>query len=464
MSSLQHVAAHSRSYSKRFPGSFGSIPRAIQSYQEALRARMEARPDPFLRYEFTPELDKCRAAVAALLNVPIDTCVFVPNATTGVNTVLRNLTWGQTPHPSGEGYVTDEILFFSTIYPACGRTAAYIVDSLAATVAPGAPLRVTSRKIDLSYPLSNEAIVSALRAAVAASRAAGRNPKVCVLDVVSSAPGVRFPFESVVAACRELGVLSLIDGAQGIGMVDIDLSATDPDFFVSNCHKWLFVPRGCAVFYVPSRNQDLMTSTLPTSHGYHPRPDLALDNGGFDSADTHFPPRAKSHFVTNFEFTGTLDSTAYLCVAESIRWRRDVLGGEERIRRYLWDLNKRGAARVADILGTEVLDNEDGTMTNCAMANIALPLWVGDVDAVKEVEGKVTVPRAHAFTATNWMQETIVTSHDSFVPVFVMGGRWWCRLSAQVYLDMDDYEATGEILKHICARVARGEYKSHDKQ
>lgn len=50
-----------------------------------------------------------------LLNVPTSTVVFVPNATTGVNTVLRNLVWNE----DGK----DEILYFSTIYGACGLTA-----------------------------------------------------------------------------------------------------------------------------------------------------------------------------------------------------------------------------------------------------------------------------------------------------------------------------------------------------
>jgi selenocysteine lyase/cysteine desulfurase len=53
-------------------------------------------------------LDVSRAAVAKLLNAPVETVVYVPNATNGVNTVLRNLVW----NPDGK----DEILYFNTIY------------------------------------------------------------------------------------------------------------------------------------------------------------------------------------------------------------------------------------------------------------------------------------------------------------------------------------------------------------
>lgn len=36
--------------------------------------------------------------------------------------------------------------------------------------------------------------------------------------------------------------------------LNIDLSAVQPDFWVSNCHKWLYAKRGCAVLYAAKRS------------------------------------------------------------------------------------------------------------------------------------------------------------------------------------------------------------------
>ncbi|KAI0804306.1 pyridoxal phosphate-dependent transferase [Xylaria sp. FL0064] len=412
---LQHFEFHP-DYRNLNHGSFGAAPRAIRKHMRHHQDLCEAAPDSYLRYEYPVILDECREAMAKFVNAPTDTIVFVPNATTGVDTVLKNLTWDD----DGK----DEISYFSTVYGACAKIIDYVVDSSLG--------KVSSRPINISYPCEDGDIVQAFYTAVDSCRSSGKRAKVCLLDTVSSLPGVCFPFEAITKACRAIGVLSLVDGAQGVGMIKVDLQSLDPDFFVSNCHKWLFVPRGCAVFYVPLRNQCMITTTLPTSHGYVPK---------FGSRFNPLPPSSKPVFVNNFQFVGTLDTSPYVCVKEAIEWREQVLGGEAKIMEYTQVLAWEGGRIVARILGTEVLDNESQSLSRCAMTNVALPI---DVNIA-------------TITTQHWMMRIMVEEYKTFIALIIHAGRLWARLSAQVYLDVEDFEWAGQTLLELCERVKRGE-------
>src|SRR5438094_6989748 len=72
-------------------GSFGSCPRPVLDYQNALRERLERQPVQFLVRELEPLLDAARAQLAEFLGAAAEDLVFVPNATAGDNTVLRSL-------------------------------------------------------------------------------------------------------------------------------------------------------------------------------------------------------------------------------------------------------------------------------------------------------------------------------------------------------------------------------------
>jgi selenocysteine lyase/cysteine desulfurase len=364
--------------------------------------------------------------VAKILNAPEDGVVFVSNATVGVNTVFRNMAWNK----DGK----DVIISFSTIYEACGKVADYLADYYDGNV--------THREIEITYPIDDDGILKRFEDTVKKIEEEGKRARICTFDVVSSRPGVVFPWEEMIKTCRRLNVLSMVDGAQGIGMVKLDLSAADPDFFVSNCHKWLHVPRGCAVFYVPQRNQALLPTTLATSHGYVPK---------LVKRTTPLPPSSKSRYVTNFEFVGTLDNSPYLCVKDAVKWRQDVFGGEDAVLDYLWDLNKKGTDLVAKALNTSVMENSTGTLRNCGMGNVALPLWAG------EGEGTV-VPAEETQKAFQWMLTTLIDDYKTFMSLFIHGGRFWARISAQVYLGIEDYEWAGKVLKELCERVAKKEY------
>jgi selenocysteine lyase/cysteine desulfurase len=155
-------------------------------------------------------------------------------------------------------------------------------------------------KIALDYPLSDAAIVDLVHETLAAEKSKpGRPIRVSVIDVLSSLPGVLFPYEAVSRICQDNGILSILDGAHAAGQVPLDLHKTDPDFFFTNCHKWLFVPRGFAIIYVPRRNQ-----------GYiHPHTVNVAYRPHTEGTDT-------SSFEKEFASPGTIDHAQYFCVAE----------------------------------------------------------------------------------------------------------------------------------------------------
>ncbi|UKZ61801.1 uncharacterized protein TrAtP1_003059 [Trichoderma atroviride] len=197
-------------------GSFGSIPRAIQDKMRHYQDTIEARPDFVIRYEHGKLNDESREAVATIVNAPAETITFVNNATEGVNTVFKNIKWNK----DGK----DVAFYFTTVYDACGKTIDFLYDFHGEG-------KFISREIKILYPIEDEDILQRFRDAVKQVEAEGNRAKICIFDTVSSNPGLVFPWEAMTKVCRELGVLSLVDGAQGIGMVRLNLSEADPDFF-----------------------------------------------------------------------------------------------------------------------------------------------------------------------------------------------------------------------------------------
>src|SRR5512140_3444914 len=70
-------------------GSFGACPRDVLEVQDRWRMRLERQPVRFLGREIEGLLDESRQRLADFLGAPSEDVVFVPNATAGVNSVLR---------------------------------------------------------------------------------------------------------------------------------------------------------------------------------------------------------------------------------------------------------------------------------------------------------------------------------------------------------------------------------------
>lgn len=69
-----------------------------------------------------------------------------------------------------------------------------------------------------------------------------------------------------------------------------------------------------------------------------------------------------------------VDMSTYSCVPAALDFRSQICGGQAAIRKHCFDLARRGGARVAAILGTEVTDNTTHTMSQCCFTMVRLPL------------------------------------------------------------------------------------------
>ena len=74
--------------------------------------------------------------------------------------------------------------------------------------------------------------------------------RVLAFSHVSNISGVALPATQLCALARDRGILTLIDGAQTFGAVELDLHAIGCDFFTGSAHKWFMGPKEGGLLYV----------------------------------------------------------------------------------------------------------------------------------------------------------------------------------------------------------------------
>ncbi len=80
--------------------------------------------------------------------------------------------------------------------------------------------------------------------------ALAENTRVLSLSHVTFTTGTRIPVERVARICRDRGIILVVDGAHPPGMLSVDLSSWEPEFYASSPHKWLLAPQGTGLLYL----------------------------------------------------------------------------------------------------------------------------------------------------------------------------------------------------------------------
>jgi isopenicillin-N epimerase len=358
-------------------GSFGACPIAIQRKQQELRAQMEAEPVRFFALELEPLLDKARSVLADFVGADAEHLAFVPNATAGVNTVLRSLSF-----QPGE-----ELLTTNHEYNASRNALNFAAQQSGATV----------RVVEVPFPIASaeEAIEAVLSAVTLQTR-------LVLLDHVTSQTGLIFPLQPLIQKLTQQGIEVLVDGAHAPGMLPLSLRELGATYYTGNCHKWLCSPKGAAFLYVA---EPKLIRPLAISHGANsPRVD-------------------RSRFRLEFDWTGTADSTAYLCIPETIRYLGNLLPGGWK---ELMEQNRRKAIAARSFL-SNILD-------------ISLPCPDEMVGAM------ATLPLPNG--AAESLQFALFQRFQIEVPIIPWRGECdrLIRISAQLYNTQTDYDVLARAL------------------
>jgi len=266
-------------------GTVGAPPRCVLERQQELRDQIERQPSQFLLRDLVdqsfamsngqpPLLRLAANAVAEFFGAKGSDLVFVDNATSGVNAVLRSMDFK-------EG---DEILISDQAYGAIRKALEYTARRHNASV----------RTVEIPLPVpSPDAAVETIEQAI------GPKTRLAVVDHITSGSALILPLREIASRCHAHGVAVLADGAHAPGAIPLDIPSLGVDWYSGNLHKWAWSPRSSGILWTAPQHQ---------AHLHHTVISWGLDQG----------------IAAEFDWPGTRDPTPHLAAPSALRFMHEL--------------------------------------------------------------------------------------------------------------------------------------------
>lgn len=176
-----------------------------------------------LSYQATEEYEETRMIVARFINAKSKEIVFTKGASSALNLVASS--YGFANINEGDEIIVSELEHHSNVMP--WQNVAKI------------------KKASLKYiPLSSEGKITVN----AFKKVLTTKTKVVALTYVSNVLGYITPIEEIIKLAHEVGAIVVVDAAQAVPHMKIDVKALDADFLAFSAHKMLG-PTGLGVLY-----------------------------------------------------------------------------------------------------------------------------------------------------------------------------------------------------------------------
>jgi selenocysteine lyase/cysteine desulfurase len=229
-------------------GTLGACPRPVL---EAVVESMREMEQAIAHYDYRPEhpeyiagyrpQEELRKKAGGILNAAEEEIALVQNATMGLNFIANGLQL----RPGDEALLTDQE------HPGAmgpwdlrAKRQGIVVKKLAIPVPTPDPQSVVKIFAD----------------------ALGPRTRVIAVPHVTSQHGIVMPVRELCELGRARGVFTLIDGAQAVGQMRVDVKKIGCDAYACSPHKWLLASPGNGLLYVRADRAGDIWATLASAH------------------------------------------------------------------------------------------------------------------------------------------------------------------------------------------------------
>ena len=282
---------------------------AMTRYYTEYRASVHRGIYP-IAAEATDIFESARARIAAARGWDSKATVFTPNATGAINLVAYS--WGRQNVGSGDLIVVTEMEHHSNIVPW-------------QLLAQERGARIAYVRIDDEGMLDLDHLDELL----------AQSPKLVSVVHVSNVLGTINPVEEIVRRARAAGATTVIDGAQAVPQLPVDVGAIDADFYAWTGHK-AYGPTGIGVLH---GRRELLEAMPPFIGGGHMIKTVGVDESTWADLPWKFE-------------AGTSQVAEAIGLGEAVDWTGDI--GMEAVRAHEQEITAYALERLSAVEGIKL--------------------------------------------------------------------------------------------------------------
>lgn len=361
-------------------GSFGACPKPIFEDYQKWQLKLEQEPVNFFVNEGMREIEVSRKALAKYINCNSKNLVFTTNPSYAINIIAKSF----------DLYKGDEILSCKLEYGALIKTWDYYCNKVGA--------KFVQTEIDLPIQSKDQIIEQFFKGLT-------NKTKAIFISHITSSTALILPVKEICERAKELGLITIVDGAHVPSHINLDLTTIKADIYTGACHKWMLTPKGCSFLYISDEFKNEF-DPLIISWGYSP----------------------DSNFQEHHELQGTRDYSAFLTVPAALKF-----------------LEENNWSEVSKNCKQMVLDNYS-KVAEVLNGKPICPVNPGFLGQIASSEVKTSNPLK--------LKETLYLQYKIEVPLMELYGNQYLRFSTQAYINQNDIDklilALEKIKKETC--------------